>query len=60
MPAKEKLSNDDVKNEIEIEGLGYAVSCCIRAEEIADPKLAEMWKKAGEALGEIEKYLGIE
>jgi len=53
----EKRSIQDVADIVEIEGLGYAVSNYLSAENIEEPELARQWKIAKEALTAIENII---
>lgn len=56
MPNK-KLSNKQVGEVVNSEGLGYAVQFYMGADKIKDPVLAEKWKAAAEALRAIDAIL---
>ena len=54
----DKKSLKEVASVVISEGLGYAVAEYMSGDSIEDPKLAEIWDRAGDALHEIEAYLG--
>ena len=51
------LSNNDVANVVENEGLGYAVMHYMDSSNIQNKELAELWDKAEEACTNLEEYL---
>jgi len=54
------LTNEEVKDEIENDEIGYVVLNLLNPRDINDPRLAELVAKAAKALNDIESYLGIE
>lgn len=57
---KHKYTIDEVADIIEEEGIGYAIQKYLSAKNIADPKLADMWRRARILLAEIERYVDPE
>lgn len=55
--SEEKLSIRDIRDIIEMDGLGYAIQDYLSHTEIADDKLAKMWKRCNLLLNEIEEYV---
>lgn len=53
----DKLSNDDVKDEISFEGLGYTIYSYIPASRLADKELAKRWLAARQSMQEVVEYL---
>jgi len=51
-----KMTNDDIKDIIENEGLGYAIESYLSWQHIEDKELAKQWKIAGDAMNKIKKY----
>ncbi len=56
-PLPNKPTVEDIKQQIEYEGLGYCVYDLIPANKIRDMRLRGLWKKARLALREIVEYL---
>ncbi len=56
-PPVEKWTNREVAEKSRSEGIGYMVTGYLGVDSIADPKLADAWKRAQEAMTEIEKIL---
>ncbi len=54
----DKVSNEQVVEIIETEGLGYAIGEYLNADNIEDETLATMWEEAQNLLHEIDNYLG--
>lgn len=52
-------SNEQLKDIIEQEGLGYAIHCYAGAESIEDPEVKAAWEKASRAMTEISELLGL-
>jgi hypothetical protein len=52
-----KLTLNEVYNKTEFEGLEYALLHYFSGDEIADPKLSKLWKKARKSLKELNTYL---
>lgn len=52
------MSNEEVANYINYEGLGYAIDCGMSYKSIEDKKLAEEWRKAEEDICNIKTILG--
>ena len=57
-----EYSNEEVRDIIEQEGFGYAVTCYMGPTAIADPRIKVLWKQAQDAMKELENALweGIE
>jgi hypothetical protein len=55
-----KLTNDQVRDIIEHEGLGYAIADYLPASRIKSKRLAEMWQVAADVMNEIRKELKLE
>ena len=55
-----KLSNTEVAEIIEAEGLGYAISSYLSSDRIADSRLQEAWQQAETAMNVIESILGVD
>ena len=51
------ISNQEVAQIVEQEGLDYAIQHYISSKDFEDRKLAELWTKAGEILDEIVDML---
>ena len=51
------MTNKEVSQYVENEGLGYAISHGMSGNDIKDPILKEKWKQAQKLLGEIESML---
>lgn len=62
MPYKEisPYSNEDLREIIEQEGLGYAIMHYVSSGNIQDETVAMWWKKASEALAGVLEVLNIE
>ena len=54
------MTNQELKDYIELEGLGYSIQSGISPYEIDDPFIAELWKDAASILEEIEVNLDVE
>jgi len=54
---REKLTNAQVKDIVEEEGIAYAIQKYMSSDDIADPLLKEAWEHAKEALEGIEAIL---
>ena len=54
---KELLTNEEVAQIIENEGMGYAIMWYLNAVNIEDPKLASLWQQTSVLLRKIEKHL---
>lgn len=50
-------SNKEALDRLEQEGTGYAVQHYTDGKEYLDPNTRILWKKAGDALNELERYL---
>lgn len=50
-------TNAEVRDMVDEEGIGYAVTCYLSADSIADKKLAALWKDARKVLTEIQNIL---
>ena len=51
---------EEIKEVIEEEGIGYAISDCINAQEVPDKELRELWKTAQVAIEGIQYMLDEE
>lgn len=57
----EKLySDDDLRNIIDNEGLGYAVQWYLSADRIEDKDTADLWREAKKALDNLSLHLGLD
>lgn len=56
VPAEEQFSNTDACRIIGNEGVGYAVAHYCNFYNFQDEKMRELWKVAGDAISELEKY----
>ena len=56
VPSEERFSNTDAARIIENEGSGYAVAHYCNFYNFQDEKMRELWKAAGDAISELEKY----
>lgn len=54
------MTNEELKDYIELEGLGYAIQSGISPDQIDDPFIAELWKDARDILDELEANLEVE
>jgi len=54
-----KISNDEVRDEIDKDGLDYALLNWCSAEDLEDPRLIKLWLRAQLALEAIKKLLGV-
>lgn len=55
----EKLKSiQEVAMIIQIEGLEYAITEYLSADNIEDVVLKDLWKKAKESIRNVDKYLG--
>lgn len=52
-----KLTVREIRDIVESEGLGYAIKEYLHTTEIADDKLAKMWKKCADLMNQIEEYI---
>ena len=52
-------SNDELRDIVENEGLGYAVQDYVNPEFIEDQDLREKWEQAKNLLDEIEEALNV-
>lgn len=57
MSTDRKYNDAEVAVIVECEGLGYAVQYYMSADKIANPLLADAWRRAREALDEIDEIL---
>lgn len=55
-----KLSNQEVAEVVECEGLGYAIQHYLSADRIEDEDLAELWAEAAALLDDISGRLEID
>jgi hypothetical protein len=55
----DSYDNAEVRDVIEREGLEYAITGYLSADNIKDPKLRKMWNKARVTLEAIQEYLEI-
>lgn len=55
--SKKMLSNSQVFDIVESEGLGYAIQFYMNEEKIADKELAKYWKQAKDAIDNIQSIL---
>jgi hypothetical protein len=60
MASTGKLSISEVADIVECEGLGYAISDYMAADQIGDPRLRDLWELAAGILAEIEAIIGTE
>ena len=54
-----KISNDEVRDEIDKDGLDYALLNWCSADDLEDPRLTKLWLRAQLALEAIRKLLGV-
>jgi len=54
---KEKFSDQDLRDLIDNEGLGYAVYGYLSADRVEDPYTALLWSNAYVALAALDKHL---
>lgn len=54
-----KKTDDEIKDIIENEGLGYAIQSYLSWKHIENKELAKWWKEASVAMSKIESILGI-
>ena len=55
----EKLKSiQEVAMIVQIEGLEYAITEYLSADNIEDAVLKDLWKKAKESIRNVDKYLG--
>jgi len=59
-PQKGYQTDDDARSFIHNEGVGYAVTRYIDAEQFSNEKTRQLWHKAEKAILELEKHLGVE
>lgn len=59
-PVTEKLTTEQVADEVEYHGLGLCIYSYIFPENIADEALAEKWRAARKSLVEVVKHLDRE
>lgn len=52
-----KVDIEYVKSVVESEGLEYAVCNYLSADHIEDTTLSALWKRASNAMRDVEKYL---
>lgn len=52
------MSVDEIRNMIEIEGLGYFITDYASSNSIPEGKLRDAFVKAREAIGEFERLVG--
>lgn len=52
-----KMTNCEVLNAVESEGLGYAVTAYMSAGRIKDEELAEAWANAEVAMANLQRLL---
>jgi len=57
LPKKRKFTNGECRDHISYEGIGYCIWDYIDSRRIEDPRLAELWQSARDALREIVVYL---
>jgi hypothetical protein len=57
MPRSRKHTNEELRDIIDSEGLGYAIQFHTSADSIEDEEVAALWKTAKEAMDEIEALL---
>lgn len=53
------LTNEEVADIVEQEGLGYSVMDYLSSEQIEDEVLRALWENAADLLYKIDSYLGI-
>ena len=53
-----KMSNEEINELIDEEGLGYAIQSSLSWKNIEDPKLAKAWREASDAMSKVENILG--
>jgi len=51
------MTNEEVRDKVEWEGLGYAVTNYMSEKDIKDPELKVLWKAARVAMKELESFL---
>lgn len=51
------MTNQEVADYVENEGLGYAVSEGLASSSIGDPELQKQWEIADKAMAEIDSIL---
>ena len=56
----EKHTIEEIRDIVDSEGLGYAVTSYMASTEIKDEELASLWRTASDALEKIERILFIE
>lgn len=56
----EKWTNRQIAEKANWEGLDYMITGYLSADDIADPQLADAWRRAKEAFAEIETILAPE
>ena len=54
-----KRNNEELKDIIGDEGLGYAIQFDISWKNIEDNEIAKLWKIASDAMDKIETKLGL-
>lgn len=52
-----KMSIEQVADEVNKDGIGYAISNYVSWKDIEDKKLAALWKQAAESIYKVEKML---
>jgi hypothetical protein len=57
--AKKKLSNKQIKDIVEYEGLGYAIQHYLGSEMINNKKLSKLWGQTKKSLDAIAKILKL-
>ena len=55
-----KMSNEEIAEICETEGLSYTVLEYMSADSVENPILAELWQEANEKIKAIGDILGIE
>ena len=54
------MTNEEVADIVEQEGLGYAIQFYLDSDKIEDANLRDKWEQAKELLDEIDEDLGVE
>lgn len=57
---KKKLTNEEVKDIIACEGLGYAVTEYISSDRLEDGELRGYWEMASHAMSNIYRILDLD
>ncbi len=52
-----KMTNQEVRDKVDYEGLGYFVTCYASVDSIKDKKLAKLFGAAKKALNDFEQEL---